>query len=285
MNIRFAAAILICLYSTASCSKPEVLSASATIAKDAFFAIEANPYNGDIIGKAQQDLVKVAKEAPSEPWVLIGLSRAFLTAGYRSGDRYDLDSYGADHVNKALELAQDAVRNGPSNSMAHAQLARMQIITGNERGAWEEVNQAYLLDKAGFYPWFLRAVIVIRKGDVKGAEEPLSEAEKKASEVYQKRWGYDQRAEVARLTGDVALRETYLKKIIALLPNDATPLGNYANFLKTYKRYDEAIVYYKKAIAIDPYPIVVERLKQTELLRDAAVEQNKIFEADKARAK
>ena len=280
VKIRILFVVLLCVYSGAGCSKPEVLSESGKVAQDAFFAIEANPFNGEIVEKAQSDLLRVAKASPDDPWVLIGLSRAFLNAGYQSGDRYDLSSYGAEYVKRAFDLADGAVKHGSRNSMAHAQLARLQIIMGNNRGAWEEVNRAYELDESGFYPWFLRAVICIRMRDTKRAEEPLAEAEQKASQAYQRRWVYDQRNEIGRLTGDLKMRETYLKKVIDLLPNEATPLGNYAGFLKDQQRYDEAVVYYRKAIAINPYPMVVEGLKQAELLKAGARDQKRAFEAN-----
>jgi tetratricopeptide (TPR) repeat protein len=161
----------------------------------------------------------------------------------------------------------------------------MQIITKNERGAWDSLNKAYSLDPQAFYPWYYRAVVSLKMRDYKRGADALKEAERRATMAYQKEWVVGRMINVAELTKNVPEQETYYKKMIELSPTEATSYGNYALFLKTHKRYDEAITFYKKAISIRPYGLAVEQLKQTELLRDAARQQQQLFEADKARAK
>ena len=78
------------------------------------------------------------------------------------------------------------------------------------------------------------------------------------------------RKDIAYQLGDRAAEERAYKQLIEMAPGKPHPYGNYANFLKRQKRYDEAIEYYGKAIAIRAYPQAEENLKQALLLRDAA---------------
>jgi tetratricopeptide (TPR) repeat protein len=278
------AVLFLCLQPAQS-KQPGTSSEPARIAQAAFYALEANPWDGEIIDGAVKDLLRAYESAPTDPWVLIGISRALLAQGYIKGDRADLSSYEADKVAAALDFANRAVEHGNANDMAHVALARMQIITKNERGAWESLNKAHSLDPQAFYPWYYRAVVSLKMRDYKRGADALREAEKHATMKYQREWVVGRMINVAELTNNVQEQETYYKRMIELSPTDATRYGNYALFLKTHKRYDEAITFYKKAISIRPYGLAVEQLKQTELLRDAARQQQQLFDADKAKGK
>ena len=240
----------------------------AKLARDAFYAIEAEPFSADVINAAK-DIETAMRKAEDEPWVLIARSRALLEAGYRKGDRSRLSSYGAQEVELAVKLARRAVEKAPQESMAHVQVARLQIITDDLRGAWETLNSAYRLDPKNFYPWYYRGVIALRMNDAKRAGDAFDAAEKLAAMPYQKEWAVGRRLDIARLNKDPAAEESLHRQIIASRPQSAHAVGNYAAFLKRHKRYDEAIEQYRKALAIASYPLAEEQLRQTMLLRDA----------------
>lgn len=239
-------------------------------AKRAFFALEAKPFDRETARKAAQAIGRAYKAEPNDPWVLVAASQAVLSDGYIKGDRSRLGSYDPDSVKRADELARRAVALGPREPMAHIQRARLQIIAEDFRGAWDTLNRAYGLAPDGFYPWYYRGVISYRMQDAKRAAEAFDAAFERAREPYQKEWAVGRRCDLAHMQRDHVAEERCLKQLIEMSPGEPHPYGNYALFLKGRKRYDEAIEYYRKAIAIRPYPLAVEQLKQAEILREAA---------------
>lgn len=239
-------------------------------AKAAFFAIEADPFNTPTYRNARDEIGRAYKAAPNDAWVLIAVSRVYLEDGYIKGDRASLGSYAADAVRLANQYARQAAEAGPQEPMAHVQLARLQIITEDHRGAWETLNRAYLLDPKSFYPWYHRGVVSYKMKDYKRAAEAFDAAHERAAFSWQKEWAIDKRGDIAYRQGDTATEERIYKQLIEMSPRSPHAHGNYGNFLKRQKRYDEAIVYYGKAIAIRSYPQAEENLKKTLLLRDAA---------------
>lgn len=236
----------------------------------AFYAIEADPFETTSYRKARGEIGRAHAAAPGDPWVLIAVSRVYLEEGYLKGDRSSLGSYAADAVRLANQAALKAAEAAPQEPMAHVQLARLQIITEDYRGAWETLNRAHLLDQKNFYPWYYRGVVSYKMKDYKRAGEAFDAAHERAVHPWQKEWAVDRRGDIAYRQGDAATEERTYKQLIEMSPGSPHAYGNYGNFLKRQKRYDEAIVYYGKAIAIRPYPQAEENLKQTLLLRDAA---------------
>jgi Tfp pilus assembly protein PilF len=53
-------------------------------------------------------------------------------------------------------------------------------------------------------------------------------------------------------------------------PQNAHAHGNYANFLLSQKRYDEAITSYEKALSIASYPLAREQLERAKQLQNSA---------------
>ena len=259
------AAIVLATLATPAFAGP----AESKLAREAFYAIEAEPFSDAVI-KAAKDIETAMRTAEDDPWVLIARSRALLEAGYQKGDRSRLASYKAREVELAADRARRAVEKAPQEAMAHVQVARLQIITDDLRGAWETLNTAYRLDPKNFYPWYYRGVIALKMKDVKRAGDAFDAAEKLAAMPYQKEWAVGRRMDIARLNNDPAAEESLHKQLIASRPHSPHAVGNYAAFLKRQKRYDEAIEQYRKALAISPYPLAEEQLRQTLLLRDAA---------------
>lgn len=170
-------------------------------------------------------------------------------------------------VEKALALAKRALELRPEESQASAQVARIYIIKKEYQTAWTLLNASYSNDKTNYYPWYLRGVIAVKMNDPKRAALQFDEAEKFAIHKYQHRQLNYQRQYIAKMNGDVAAEEKLLKKNIQDNPDKANLYGNYAQFLKKHKRYDEAIEYWEKAISISPYPHAIEQLNKTKELK------------------
>ena len=239
------------------------------MARTAFYALEAEPFEKKPILEAVALIEKARAMAPNDPWVLLAMSRATLEAGYGSGDRSRLASYAADAVKLGERHARKALEAAPLEPMAHVQVARFQIMTEDHRGAWETLNRAHALDPNGFYPWYYRGVVSLKMKDVKRASDAFDQAQARATLAYQKEWAVSRRKDIARQVGDKEAEERGYKQLIEMAPGKPHPYGNYGAFLKRQKRYDEAIEQYRKALAIRPYPLAEEQLKQTILLRDA----------------
>lgn len=93
-------------------ARPDTIEEAGSLAQQAFFALEAQPFHWDVRQQA----------------------RALLEEGYRKGDRATLASYDAQAVAQARHYAHQALEAGPQESMAHVQWARMQILTEDYRG-------------------------------------------------------------------------------------------------------------------------------------------------------
>ncbi len=64
---------------------------------------------------------------------------------------------------------------------------------------------------------------------------------------------YNQLGYAYRSAGQMAAAETVFTQYIALVPNDPNPYDSYAELLMKGGRFDESIVQYRKALAIDPH--------------------------------
>src|SRR5262245_36634320 len=71
------------------------------IARRAFFAIEAKPFDPDTVRNAERDTASALTRAPADPWPLIAAARLILERGYLRGERTQLSSYDADSVKAA----------------------------------------------------------------------------------------------------------------------------------------------------------------------------------------
>ena len=263
-EVRSTTLLLLLIASTTALADPN------EVARQAFFNIEADPFSIQNLRNSGEQLSRAQEAAPNEAWVLIALSRLYLEYGYRKGSRDKLSSYRAAAVEKAREFARQACTVAPEQSMSHIQWARIQIITENYRDAWEALNKAHALDPDDFYPWYYRAVIGLTMKDPVRAEAALEEAERRADAPYQIKWVAGRRIKLARLQDDFKAEETHYKAAIDIDPMAPHPYGNYANFLRKHKRYDEAISYYEKAVSLGSYPLAEEGLRATRLLKDAS---------------
>jgi superkiller protein 3 len=64
---------------------------------------------------------------------------------------------------------------------------------------------------------------------------------------------YNQLGYAYRSLGDMSAAESAFERYIAAMPNDPNPYDSYAELLMKMGRFDESIVQYRKALAIDPH--------------------------------
>lgn len=245
---------------TANSNSPEDL------AKNAFYEIEADPFNSYVVKSAAKKISDAYNIEPENPWVLVAFSRLILEMGYRRGDRSELETYAPGTIEKAGEYAEEAIKNGKNLSMAHVQYSKIQMINGDLKGAWLTLNKAHQLAPDDFYPWYYRGVISIRMNDFEKAYSYLHEAEVRAEMFYQKSWVASRQINVAKIIGDEKEIESAYLNSIRVNPGSAHLYGNFANYLKRKKRYKEAITYYEKAISIASYPAAREGLEEAKQL-------------------
>ncbi|HKR61169.1 MAG TPA: tetratricopeptide repeat protein, partial [Pyrinomonadaceae bacterium] len=149
-----------------------------------------------------------------------------------------------DHLNKAVALA------------GKASDGERLLILGNEAGAnGEAVKQKeYLEQLVAAYPNDERAHFNLGGYHFGQQEIPQAiEHYKKATELapdYSA--AYNILGYAYRQAEDYANAETAFKKYIQLIPNDPNPYDSYAELLLKMGRFDESIVQYRRALAIDP---------------------------------
>lgn len=214
-------------------------------------------------------LIKKANEiAPKEAWVHIASSQAILTLGYNYGNPYKKNAYQEGALESALVFANRAVAMDPKSAQAHAQLARVLIINRQHKKAWNTLNTTHQLDNNNFYAWYLRAIISIQMRDTRKAKGYFAEARSRAKNNYQHSWINLRLTDVAESEGDTKEQERLYLDNIQLFSDSAHAYGNYANFLRKQKRYEESIDYYQRAIDIEPYPLAERELEKVKQLRD-----------------
>lgn len=244
MKMRVSLSFLLMIIVNATMITHAVATDSAKeLARQAYYEIEDNVFDLEKLDKAMKKLQQAQKANPKEPWVSIAASQAALVYGYKIGDWFRMDTFEVGVVDKTLALAKKAVDLGPEESQAYAQLARIYIIKDEYRTAWELLNTAYNKDKTNYYPWYLRGIISVKMKDILKATSYFDEAEKLATHKYQQRQLNYQRQKVAKMNGDVAAEEYWLKKNIEKNPDSAHIYGNYAQFLKKHKRYDLSLIH------------------------------------------
>lgn len=222
-------------------------------AMKAFFMMEESPFDDKVFEKGIQNIKKANEIDPEEEWVFVSASLAALLQGYKIGNMYSSKTFTEESIDKAYEFAEIAIGKGGKQSQTHAQMARVLIIKGNYKKAWMILNKAYKLDEKSFYAWFYRGVISRLMQDYERAEKNFIEAQNNISHKYQKKLVTRQRQYAAEAAGDHEKEEEMLLLNIADFPRNAYMYGNYANFLYRFQRYEEAVDFYVKAIAITPY--------------------------------
>lgn len=231
--------------------------------QEAILEMEQHPFSGPVLEQSAQSLKQALQKTPDDTWANIGAAELYLRIGYKVGSRYKQDNYVPEALDNAYTLAQRAIELAPDNSRAYALLAKLQIIRGEYKTAWETLNQAHKLDPDSFYPWYYLTVLNRYYKLYDKAKYYADRAESLAQYTHQRRWVIGERKNIADATGDLKAEEQAHLALIALEPDRPHPYGNYATFLYYQKRYTEAVTYFEKAIAISPYPKAVELLEKS----------------------
>lgn len=244
---------------------------------DVFFELDRSPFASGVVERAVATLTGAVAKNKDDPWVYIVASRVSLQAGYRSGDQFVAESYSVEALKQALAHAQKAVELGPTLISAFTQLARVQLLLRDISGTLQSLLQAERLDANNrdrdFYIAFFNAVQLRVQGAYNHVGVHLDIAEKRASELYQRRFVNRERLQVAMMKRDFAAAEQLHQRAIELEPDNAHVRGNYESFLLWLRRYAEAVAELEAAIALQPYPLAEEELNRARLLRDAARRQ------------
>jgi tetratricopeptide (TPR) repeat protein len=238
-------------------------------AEEAYYQIESNVFNRHAISDAQAKLDQARRANPHDPWVYLTASLAVLVSGYTIGDWYSPQTFVEGTIDKALDLAVKAVDADPQESQGHAHLARLKSLQGDYKAAWEVLTEAYKRNPNSFYPWYFRGIIAEKMRDAVIGRFYFDEAEKRVAYKYQASLLNIHRQQLAKLSGDLAEQERLLKDNIANSPDKPHFYGNYASFLMSQKRYDEAIQYWQKAIELGPYREALKQLEQTKRLKQS----------------
>lgn len=241
---------------------------SPNLAEEAYHQLEANVFDRGQVEDAVAKIRRAKENRPDDAWVFMALSLAVLVDGYKIGDWYDPRTFAEGSVDQAYALALKARELDPKISQTHAHLARILIIKGEFRPAWEILNEAYRLDANSFYPWYFKGIIGEKFRDSRQALQAFDEAERRVSHSYQTHLVNLHRQNVAKFEKNFEEEERLLRENIKLEPDSPHVYGNYAHFLKAHGRYDEAIEFWEKAIAIGAYPAAVKSLAETRRLKE-----------------
>ena len=240
------------------------VKASDSLAKEAYFLIEGNVFNSRKISEALLKIQEAEKNNPKDPWVYLSSSMAYLVRGYMSKDWYEYKNFDESSVEKSFELARMAVKLDPKESQTHAHLARLYILTKDFPNALKSLDRALRLDKQSFYPWYFKGILFEKQRKWREAKELFDKAEKKAQFKYHHMILNSHRGRVALHEGDVGKKEKLLKVNIRNNPENIWMYDNYADFLVSQGRYDEAIGMWQKAVSIKPYNRGYRKIKEIE---------------------
>ena len=202
---------------------------SQSLAEEAYYQIEGNVFNRPVIEQAFAKLHQARRANPNDPWVYLTASLAVLVSGYQIGDWYTMRTFTEGTVAEALVLATKAVALGPSEGQCHAHLARLKIIQGEYRAAWDMLTEAYKHNPDSFYPWYFRGIIAEKMRDVGQGKSYFDEAEKRVAYAYQSSLINLHRQTLAKIAGDLAEQERLLKENIAKTLTDPMFMGTTRN--------------------------------------------------------
>jgi len=242
-------------------------AAQASTPQEATRRIEAHPFNGEIIRSEAETLRSHVEDNPNDSWGYIGLARMFMIAGYQSGSRFNGANFDDTALSKARTLVDHAIQIDAGISRAHAVKARLQILDGDYKDAWDTLNRAHELDKRNFHAWYLMGVLNRLYKQYEESGNMLSKARRAAEHQYQERWVLQARKDIAEATDDAAAEEEVHRELISLSPQRAHAYGNYGAFLLEQDRYDEAIDRFDKALSIRRYPLAEKQRRKALRLK------------------
>jgi tetratricopeptide (TPR) repeat protein len=240
-----------------------------SLAKEAYFLIEGNVFSSRKIRRALSKIEEAEKLNSEDPWVYLSSSMAYLVRGYKNYDWYELKNFEESSVEKSFELARMAVKLDSKESQTHAHLGRLYILVKDFPNALESLDRALRLDKNSFYPWYFKGILFEKQRKWKEAKALFDKAEKRAQFKYHHMILNSHRGRVALLEGNIAEKEKLLKTNIRNNPKNIWMYDNYADFLVSQKRYNEAIGMWKKAVSIQPYNRGFRKIKEIQKRKES----------------
>ena len=256
------AAGLIAVLALSACAEQASAPSAEDHARAALERLDAGSLRGGVLEQAAADVSRARQIDASDPWVAVASAELVLALGYRSGDGFRGRSYAPEAITHAERLLQPALQADPPLARAFLAQARIQILRGQRRQAWETLNTAYALQPQHHRPWLLRGVIALQMKDPQRAKTQLDEAERwadtKAAQIAVLR----QRVQWERQQGTSEGELAHLRRIIDIDPSAAHAHGNLGAVLLRMKRYEEAVQAYERALSIERYPLAEHQLAQ-----------------------
>ena len=241
------AAVLTAL-TTAACSQPQAApsaaAAPAAPAKIALTSTSEDARKEYLEGRSLAERLLVQKSIEHFDKA-IAADPNFAMAELARANASPTGSEFLDHLKKAVALA-DKASDGE----------RLQILaadagsSGNAakaRGYLEQLVAAYPQDERAH---FALGALLFGQQEPKSAIEHFAKANSLAPEYSAP---YNQMGYAYRQVGDYDNAEKAFKKYIELIPNDPNPYDSYGELLLKMGRFDESIVQYRKALAIDDH--------------------------------
>jgi Tfp pilus assembly protein PilF len=243
-------------------------SQARVLAHSAYRMLLEKPYDAASLNAAVRDIRKAHDLDANEPYVWVASAALVQNLAYISGDRTEARSFQSGALDEAAGLLRKALAIDPNLGDAHADLGWILIAQKQFQQADHEFFVGHQVDPENFDVWIGQAVCWWKQGNVAKSEAALAGAERRvrSNADHLKLNGHKER--MARSRHDAVALEGILREDMSLDPQSPWVHGNYALFLMDQRRYDEAIVEYKKALAIAPYPLAEHQLAEAERLRN-----------------
>lgn len=251
---------LFALLVLSACAEQAPAPSAEDHARAALERLDGGSLGGGVLEHAAADVSRARQINANDRWVAVASAELVLALGYRSGDAFRGTSYAPEAITHAERLLQPALQADPPIARAYLTQARLQILRGQRRQAWETLNIAYTLQPEHHRPWLLRGVIALQMKDPQRAKTQLDEAERWADSNAAKISVLRQRVRLERSHGTSESELAHLRRIIDIDPSAAHAHGNLGAALLRMKRYEEAVHALERALAIERYPLAEQQL-------------------------
>lgn len=240
---------------------------ATSLAQQAYERIMASSFSASEMVNAEHELQRAEAMDDQNSWVALTRSELALKQGYISGNGFRAASYQPQALITALQYANTAVGIAPAASPALCQLAKVLIISGEINQSLPVLVRALEADAATFSPWYLQAVLAVKRRATDRFPAIYAEAEKYANQPYQKSALLWERIYYSRLVKDLATEESAYQQMIRLDPDSAHAHGNYGSFLLRQHRVAEAIKVLEYAVSLEAYPLAVTLLDKARAVQ------------------
>lgn len=227
-------------------------------------SLETDPFDADLVERAMDACSRAEGRNSKDPWAYILGSYAHLRAGYTHGDPLKSKNYSPPSIAQARRLADKVGGMCPDRPECLVPAIRLDIIENRLEAAKSRLNRTYLIDSTDFYVWYYRAEIESRIGQTKNAQTHLDDAQRLAKHPWHQRWVVDSRIDLAAGAKNDALVDSLYRELIRMDTSNPYSYGNFGGSLLHRQRPAEAIGYLEKAVALRPYPLALERLKEAK---------------------